>query len=211
MPYAAPGTCGGFLAPIRQLEASAEARLVILPAQGQEVEVQAIRTLGLSAIGAQRRHEDGWIIWDLSPGALRRLKGEAGSGLILSAQPQRIRRPPCPCNECIPPDFERYEPRYRRAKERVGINLVMHSGRGLKDPHTVTWSWWVSESASPQHWHGDPWEYKAKLVELRERDVPAKIACARCTTVHVLDPAALRLDGPPLKYRIDPSASTPLL
>jgi hypothetical protein len=198
------GTCGGFLAPIRQLEASAAARLVIVPEQGHEVEVEAIRTLGLSAIGAQRRHEGGWIRWDLSPAALRRLKGGAGSGLILSAQPEGVRRPPCSCHEFLQPDFRQYESHRPRANERVGVSLVLAASRGLKDPHTVTWSWWAGESGAAEHWHGDPWEYQAKIVELREHDIPAKIACPRCTTVQVLDAEALRLDGAPLKYRIDP-------
>jgi hypothetical protein len=75
---------------------------------------------------------------------------------------------------------------------------------GWHDRDSTTWSWGVGQSELAEHWHGDPWEYQPKTIELRDRDVPAKITCPRCRAVQILDAKALRLDSPPLKYRIEP-------
>lgn len=197
------GTCGGLLAPLRKVRVSSDARLLL--SRGTiEVEVEQVRTLGLSLIGAERDVQNGVLVWRLDPRVQRQLQGGsrvAFRGWRVIASAPASATPPCQRAECRPPPVSTLGLDEGQRGANVRVTVPAASG---ENGETTTWIWSLSQPGSPRHWHGEGWKPEPLRVEIAERELPSMIACPRCRRIQLLDASALRLDGPPVAYKIVP-------
>lgn len=191
------GTCGGLLAPLRELQATTEAGLLLVRG-GREFAVSQVRILGLSLIGAERRMRNGLICWNLPDRARKELRGSSRQGWRVKASLPATTIPPCQRAECSPPAFPVDDLIRRQPGERIRVTASSESGE------PSFWFWTVGRLEPPQHWHGHDWEPEQKRIDSPTADLPSSIVCPRCRKQQILNAEALLLDGPPVTYKVVP-------